>query len=417
MGLQTADQICARFSFGGLFIFFKVSFDLFLPPALAFDVKQSTEMEGNQKLQESTDQQINRQTPFNDLVLDKYRISSFIGKGSFGELWIANNITPASKHSKDKQVAVKVELQRRKSDRSGTLLIEASIYKRLNDGKEEGLARFYGCTVVASHRVLVMELLGPTLEDKFNQQKRHFKEKTVLQIAIQLVQRIKTVHNHGVLFKDVKPENFLLGLPGSPKENVIHIVDFGLAETYMSDLTGRHIPFLEGKGTIGTARYMSLNSHQGNEQSRRDDLESIGYMLVYFMKGQLPWQGMRKKLPADQANSASSLLSLIYKKKRQTRVDELCGQIGDIFAFFIRLSKNLRFDEAPNYERLERNLQRYAFNNDIQLDDRYEWDREESAIDTSIGIGSTPASSEVNSSLPQNQLSNRKIQGSKLADQ
>lgn len=162
---------------------------------------------------------------------------------------------------------------------------------------------------------MVMELLGPSLEDLFNFCQRRFSLKTVLLLADQLISRIDFIHSRNFIHRDIKPDNFLMGL--GKKGNLVYIIDFGLAKKYRDGRTHQHIPYRENKNLTGTARYASVNTHLGVEQSRRDDLESLGYVLMYFNRGALPWQGLK-------AATKRQKYERISEKKMSTTIDDLC---------------------------------------------------------------------------------------------
>ncbi|KAL9376368.1 hypothetical protein Peur_030488 [Populus x canadensis] len=206
--------------------------------------------------------------------------------------------------------------QENRSANHPQLLYEAKLYKILRGGS--GVANVKWCGVDGGDNVLVIDLLGPSLEDLFVYCGRKFSLKTVLMLADQMIARIEYMHTKGFLHRDIKPDNFLMGL--GRKANQVYVIDFGLAKRYRDTTTHQHIPYRENKNLTGTARYASCNTHLGIEQSCRDDLESIGYVLLYFLRGSLPWQGLKAATKKQKYNK-------ICEKKLSTPIEEIVDKV------------------------------------------------------------------------------------------
>ena len=209
-----------------------------------------------------------------------------------------------------------------------------------------------------------MELLGKSLEDLFQIQKKKLSIKTVCLIALQMLDRIEFVHNKNIIHRDIKPDNFVVGIGN--KSHIIYLLDFGLSKKYWSSRQNKHIPFCKNKKLTGTARYASVNALSGCEQGRRDDLESIGYIIMYFIRGSLPWQGLKVHNKEDRYKK-------ICDKKKATSSKELCKGFPNEFENFISYTRNLEFMEVPDYEYL-RNLLRSVIKHEHKLIDFcYDW--------------------------------------------
>lgn len=282
----------------------------------------------------------------------KYKVGTFIGSGTFGEIYEAERLGTTKRYA--------VKLEKRKA-KSGKLRREAQIYKLLGDS--EGFARLKWIGTENDYDGLVMDLLGKNLEEIFKESTRRFTLKTVLMIAYQMLERIEFLHSKGILHRDIKPDNF--GISRNNCDDFIYLFDFGLSKKYRRE-NGEHVQFRDRKTMVGTARYASINSMMGMEQSRRDDLESIGYCLIYFMKGSLPWQGMKGDEQRDR-NEA------ILQMKLTTSIEDLCRGIPREFATFLAHVRSLEFTEDPNYMMYKTLFRNLAMRERVGFDGRYDW--------------------------------------------
>ncbi|XP_030841481.1 casein kinase I-like [Strongylocentrotus purpuratus] len=283
----------------------------------------------------------------------KYRLVRKIGSGSFGDIYLGINI-----HNGE-EVAVKLESEKA---RHPQLLYESKLYKILHGGPGIPTMKWFGQG--HDYNIMVMELLGPSLEDLFNFCSRKFTMKTVLMLADQMIARIEYVHVKNFIHRDIKPDNFLMGI--GRHCNQLFLIDFGLAKKFKDSRSKQHIQYREDKNLTGTARYASINAHLGIEQSRRDDLESLGYVLMYFNRTSLPWQGMK-------AMTKKQKYEKISEKKMSTPVEVLCKGFPAEFAMYLNYARGLRFDENPDYVYL-RQLFRILFRTlNHQYDFTFDW--------------------------------------------
>ena len=312
------------------------------------------------------------------ILNNKYTIHKKLGSGAFGKVYLGRNI-----YTKE-YVAIKTEkiIEPVKTKYDNTPLTrEFKVYKRLkkeNEHKKKEIMEILNkssfhidpSNVDTSNLInipkifdfyrndkkiitiedkqyhkyqqyMVMELMGPNLEKLFDKNHRKFPYINVCSMGYQMIKLIEYIHNIGWLHRDIKPENFVVGYEEKNQKKV-YLLDFGLSRKW-EELVDKYNDFYTSStnSIVGTARYMSINVHKGLPYSWRDDLESIGYVLIYFVKGRLPWQGLKKK---DNKSQMKSILDVKIKSYK-TLCDDLPRELKD----YMEYCWNLRIDDAPNY--------------------------------------------------------------------
>jgi serine/threonine protein kinase len=277
---------------------------------------------------------------------DKYKLITKIGSGSFGEVYLTYD-------NNNNKFATKIEEKKNTS----RLKEEYEIYRKLRkNGIKTGIPKVSAYIETSKSNMMVMQILGKSLDTLLSENNGIFELNTTLKLSIDIVKLLKNIHNAGFVHRDIKPNNFLVGYENKCDE--LYIMDFGLSKQYINE--HKHMNMRVERSLIGTARYASINVHMGIEPSRRDDLESVGYMLIYFLKGKLPWQGLKKKKGDD-------LIKIIGDTKMYTNIKKLCENIPECFYEYIQYCRKLKFNEDPDYDYLIKLFTDYAINNNINL--------------------------------------------------
>lgn len=280
-----------------------------------------------------------------------------IGHGAFGDIYTAVEVATG------RPLACKLELARAGKN---MLQHEFDVYCTFPTPRPEpGLpvAEWFG--LEGDYNVMIMELLGPNLQHLMQFCKGKFSLKTVLILAQQMIERLEQLHSLGWLHRDLKPQNFILGREGV-SGNIVHLIDYGLAMRWCDPQTGKHIPFARDRGAVGTARYSSVGNQLGNEQSRRDDMESLGYVLIFMLKGDLPWSGI-------SATTKQLKAVKVAERKVQTALEVLCEGLPPEFSTYLKYCKGLEFEQKPDYRYL-RGLFRECFQREgFKLDYLFDW--------------------------------------------
>jgi len=293
----------------------------------------------------------------NEKIFDKnftILINKQLGKGGFGQIYLGRNFR------ENYPIAIKVE----ESSNRSHLHLEYEILKEIQGGV--GIPRIFKYKQGHNHNYLLMELLGKSLDKLFSENDKSFSYKTIFQIGYQMVERIQYVHSKGYIHRDIKPGNFVIGR--GEKSRIIYLIDFGLSKRYIDPQTEKHIPYREGKGLTGTARYVSLFTHYGIEQARRDDIESIAFNLIYFAKGKLPWQGVKTKNKKEKHKK-------IMESKLAYSPDILCSNLPEEFVKLLKYSRKLEFEQEPDYQSIKLMFKNYIVKNGGVMDMEFDWEK------------------------------------------
>ena len=294
------------------------------------------------------------------IVASHYRIIKKIGQGSFGEVYLAEHTRT------NERFAIKFE--NITSPKKMQLQLEYRLYLTF-DGSVNIPQQYQFCRL-EKQNFLVMEYLGPSIEELRVRCGGKFSLKTVLMLANEMISAIQYIHNKRFLHRDIKPENFVIGRGKNSKK--IYLIDFGLCSKYTTGSQNDHIPFLYGKLLTGTARYASINALKGFEQSRRDDLESLAYVLIFLLKGSLPWSGI-------QTTSQDLKLETIWKMKSEIPLNELCAGLPPEFEMFLNAVRSLTFTEKPLYSYYRSLFRDRLIQEGFCFDSMYDWSTKSSS--------------------------------------
>lgn len=272
------------------------------------------------------------------MIANRYKVVDKLTNGSFGTIYKGQNIRT------DELVAIKLEL---KNSDSKSLKNEAKIYQYL--GKLEGFPqlKWFGSTDKITY--LVIDFLGAPLSKMIHVYTR-FSLKTTLSLGIQIIRIIQSLHDHLLLHRDIKPENLLFGFKYST--NKLHLIDFGFAKRYNYD--GKHIEETNISRIVGSPSFVSLNVHRLIEPSRRDDLESCIYVIMFMLYGQLEW-------------------GFVNDYNEMARLKSYTSQLPLFIQTMLNYVRGLSFSEQPNYDYLINILVSTYETNGFINDGNYEW--------------------------------------------
>ena len=312
-----------------------------------------------------------KDTLIDQVFFNKFKIIQKIGEGSFGNVYSAQSIYS------HKLYAVKLEPMK-----DSNILEEESLILSYISSPRIPKVKLFGYS--GQYMVLVMELLGPSLDSIIKKlPDKKMSIRCVCNIAYQLISILETIHNNNIIHRDIKPANINLGVGNM--EKFLFLIDFGLSRKYRSSTTKKHYPFEQTKKLVGNARYSSINALEGGTQSRRDDLESLGYMLIYLCLGRLPWQGLL-------SNSKEDKYYRIREVKKKVTPCELCETLPNEFEQYIKYTRNLKYEEDPDYNYLKNLFVNVLKKNNWEFNYYYDWDQTTLSNEEVISINNSLSS-------------------------
>lgn len=297
------------------------------------------------------------------LVADRYLLLEKLGKGGFGLIYSGIDVKTGT------QIAIKLEdISKAKKK---YLKLEHKIYERYHSNwfylpfKEEAyIPNVYHYGQEGGFRVLVMDLLGPSLAELLTFQFERFSIKTTCMLAIKMITAVELLHAKGILHRDIKPGNFVMGR--GKNGNNVYLIDYGLASSYL-DVHGNHIPYNTNARFHGTDKYASINNHNKIEPSRRDDMESLGYLLVYYLTSNLPWAAQYSRVKKQHRRTVYG------KAKMQTTVEQLTKDLPSSFHEYFTYVSKLAFLDKPDYDYLRKLFYTTLEKHDYVFDNVFDW--------------------------------------------
>ncbi|EAY17071.1 CK1 family protein kinase [Trichomonas vaginalis G3] len=303
------------------------------------------------------------------IFAQRFKLIRKIGAGSFGQIYICDDL---QNHTK---VALKLESSKNQSPQ---LPYEAKLYGVLEGCSSVPRLYYYGSE--GHYNVMAIDLLEKSLEDHLNDGKNKFSLKTTLMLADQMISAVEFIHNKNYIHRDIKPDNFVMGT--GKNSNKVYVIDFGLSKRYRDQFTHQHIPWIDGKSLTGTARYASVNALRGVEQSRRDDMEALGYVWIYLMRGSLPWMGLKAK---DQRQKYEKICDV----KARTPIEELCRGFPEEFVTYFKEIKKLHFTDTPNYALYKQMFRSLFLRMGFTYDGVYDWTIQKERLSSSKSSNSS----------------------------